>query len=124
MDTILVGRGRDLVRIPRHTWEDELARAGPRIASRLDFMSGDHRAIRNHVVRELPRRAEAMPPAAISDALGIPLPRTLEVLDDLEAHLFFLVRNVNGDVAWAFPVTVESTGHRLLFSTGERLDAA
>jgi hypothetical protein len=124
MDTILVGRGRDLVRTPRRSWEDDLAQAGPRIASRLDFMSGDHHAIRSHVVRELPRRAGPLAPAEISEALGIPLPRALEVLDDLETHLFFLVRNGDGDVAWAFPVTIESTGHRLHFSTGERLDAA
>ena len=56
--------------------------------------------------------------------LGIPLPRTLEILADLEKHLFFLVRDGNGDVSWAFPVTVDSTGHSLSFSTGERLDAA
>lgn len=124
MDSILIGRGGDIVSIPRRTWEAELVRAPQRIVSRLDFMSGDHHAIRNHVVRELPRHARPLAPAEIAEALGIPLPRTVEVLDDLETHLFFLVRNGDGDVAWAFPVTVESTGHRLHFSTGERLDAA
>lgn len=123
-ETILVGQGKEVVRSPGSAWEDRLAQARPRIASRLDFMSKDHHAIRNHAVRELPRLAMPMAPAAISETLGIPLPRTLEVLDDLEARLFFLVRNGEGDVSWAFPVTVESTGHRLAFSTGERLDAA
>jgi hypothetical protein len=124
MDTILLGRGRDLVRTARSEWEDELVRAPQRIAARLEFMSEDHHAIRNHVVRELPRQAGPMAPAAVSEALGLPLSRTLEVLDDLEARLFFLVRNGEGDVSWAFPVTIEPTGHRLVFSTGERLDAA
>jgi len=123
-DTILVGRGKELLRIPRRIWEGRLAEAPQRIGSRLDFMSADHHSVRNHSVRELPRLAKPMPPAHISHTLGIPLPRTLEVLEDLERRLFFLVRNTHGDVSWAFPVTVESTGHRLVFSTGERLDAA
>lgn len=50
--------------------------------------------------------------------------RVSEVLTELEERLFFLVRNGDGDVAWAFPVTVDRTPHRLTFSTGERLYAA
>jgi len=52
------------------------------------------------------------------------MPRTDQILTDLEERLFFLVRDHSGDVSWAFPVTVDNTGHHLLFSTGERLDAA
>jgi len=75
-------------------------------------------------VRELPRAGAPISPATLSEALGIPLSRTLDVLEDLERHLFFLVRNQDGNVSWAFPFTVETTGHNLVFSTGERLDAA
>lgn len=123
-DTILIGRGTDLFRIPRSTWENQLADAPQRIGSRLDFMSEDHHAVRNYAVRELPRVAAPLSPTTISQALGIPLSKTLEILTELERRLFFLVRNPKGDVSWAFPVTVETTGHSLVFSSGERLDAA
>lgn len=123
-DTILVGRGKELLRVPRRSWEERLAEAPQRIGSRLDFMTADHHSVRNYAVRELPRLAKPMPPGLISHALGIALPRVLAILEDLERHLFFLVRNAHGEVSWAFPVTVESTGHRLVFGTGERLDAA
>lgn len=123
-DTILIGRGAGLSRIPRSRWEEGLLSAPRRINARLTFMSEDHHAVRNYAVRELPRVGSPIPPAAFSEALGIPLSRTLEVLEDLERHLFFLVRNQESDVSWAFPLTVEATGHRLVFSTGERLDAA
>lgn len=122
--TVLAGHGKHLSRMPREEWEKHLAEAPQGIASRLTFMSEAHRLVRNFAVAELPRRSSPLPPADISRALGIPLSRTLEILGDLEKHLFFLVRNAGGDVSWAFPVTVESTGHKLRFSTGERLDAA
>ena len=123
-DTVLIGRGKDLSRIPRGAWEDQLVDAPQSIESRLTFMSDAHHLVRNFAVAELPRLATPLAPAEISRVLGIPLLRTLEILADLEKHLFFLVRDKNGDVSWAFPVTVESTGHNLEFSTGERLDAA
>jgi hypothetical protein len=50
--------------------------------------------------------------------------RVVAVLDDLERHLFFVVRDAAGAVAWAFPVTVARTPHRLRFSTGERVGGA
>lgn len=122
-ETILIGRGTSLARIPRSGWEEGLLGAPQRIEARLSFMSQDHPSVRNYAVRELPRAGAPISPATLSEALGITLSKTLGVLDDLEKHLFFLVRNQDGDVSWAFPVTVETTGHDLVFSTGERLDA-
>jgi hypothetical protein len=45
-------------------------------------------------------------------------------VEELERNLFFLDRAGGEEVSWAFPVTADDTGHRLVFSTGERLDAA
>jgi len=36
----------------------------------------------------------------------------------------FLFRNKEGEVVWAYPVTVDKTPHHLTFSTGEQLYAA
>ena len=123
-ETILVGRDRDISSIPRQAWEERLAEAPERISARLDFMSSDHHLVRNHVVRELPRLGRPIRASEISHALGLPIPRTDQILTDLEERLFFLVRDHDGNVSWAFPVTVDDTGHHLIFSTGERLDAA
>jgi hypothetical protein len=87
-------------------------------------MSAEHHQIRRFVVTELPRRGVALGPPAISEALQLPVTRVSEILDDLERNLFFLARNEEGDVSWAYPVTVDETPHRVSFSTGERLYAA
>ena len=91
----------------------------------LAFMTARHHAVRNFVVRELPRQGgRPLRPADIAGSLGLDLPVVSGLLEDLEKHLFFLVRNDLGEVSWAFPVTSDRTPHRLRFSTGERIYGA
>jgi hypothetical protein len=123
-DTVLIGRGDTVRSIPQTDWEQELGSAAEQITQRLAFMSDEHHLVRNFVVRELPRLRRPITLRAISDALRISLTRTSAIVGDLERNLFFLVRRGGEAVSWAFPVTVENTGHHLTFSTGERLDAA
>jgi hypothetical protein len=43
---------------------------------------------------------------------------------DVSAILADLVRDPEGNVSWAFPVTTSETPHRLRFSTGEKIFGA
>jgi len=91
----------------------------------LAFMTPQHHAVRNYVVRELPRnQGRPLSPAQIARSLRLDARLTVQLLDDLEKHLFFLVRDGRGDVTWAFPVTSERTPHALRFGTGERIFGA
>ena len=91
----------------------------------LAFMTTAHRTVRNFVVRELPRNGgRLLTPTQIASSLSLDSQSVPGLLDDLESHLLFLVRNVHGDVSWAFPVTSDRTPHRLRFSTGERIFGA
>jgi hypothetical protein len=72
----------------------------------------------------MPRLGRPIPLEDISRALQLTRERTKRIVEDLEKHLFFLVRSDGAEVSWAFPVTVDETGHHLIFSSGERLDAA
>jgi hypothetical protein len=123
-ETILLGRGRQILEIPREMWEQHLAQAPQHSQARLSFMSPAHHQVRYFVVRELPGQEKPIAPEAIARALQLPRGRVETLLDELERKLFFLVRNQQGAVAWAYPVTVEPTPHRLTFSTGERVYAA
>jgi hypothetical protein len=123
-ETILIGHGKHITEIPQSDWEQELAAAPETIRHRLGFMSPDHHAVRNFVVRQLPVDGKPISLERIARALRLSRARTEEVVDDLEQHRFFLVRRGGSAVTWAFPVTVDHTGHHLVFSTGERLDAA
>ena len=87
-------------------------------------MSEGHHRIRNWVVTELPRVGKPLSPERIARELRLPLDQVVGILDDLEKHMTFLFRDEQGAVEWAYPVTVAQTPHRVIFSSGERVNAA
>lgn len=123
-NTILLGQGGQLAEMPRQQWEASLAHAPEHGQARRSFMTDAHREIRYFVVREMPRIGVPIAPELIAETFKLPLAQVNTILDDLERNLFFLVRNEQGAVAWAFPVTVEPTPHRLTFNSGEQVYAA
>jgi len=123
-ETILLGRGKQILEMPRAVWEGHLAQIPQHDNPRLKFMTDAHHQVRYLVVRELVNRQRPIEPGFISQALGMPLAGVISILEELERELLFLVRNEQGAVAWAYPVTVEPTPHRLLFHSGEHLYAA
>ena len=123
-EKILLGRDREILEIPPATWKQELAQIPQHGQARLNFMTDAHHQIRYFVVKEIVIRQKPIEPELISDKLSIPLERVNFLLDELERKLFFLVRNEQGAVAWAYPLTVEATPHKLSFPSGERLYAA
>jgi len=104
-------------------WRGRVMQARSRMASRLEFMTPDHHRVRRFTVSELPRRGPLIP-TDIATALSLPLETVEGIVEDLERRLFFLVRDADGRVNWAFPVTAEPTAHQLTFSTGERISGA
>jgi len=123
-ETVLLGRGKELVPAPQAMWEQHLNAVPDHAPARLSFMSEDHHRVRYFVVRELPRAGTVLSPEFIAGSLGLTEERVQSILDDLERHLFFLWRQQASSVAWAYPVTVDRTPHLVRFSSGERLYGA
>ncbi len=122
--TVLLGQGQQIVEIPQDTWKQALAQIPQHNQSRLSFMTETHHQVRYFVVKELARRQQPLEDALIAQELNLPLERVQPILEELESKLFFLARNERGAVAWAYPVTVEPTPHKLHFPSGERLYGA
>jgi hypothetical protein len=123
-DNILIGEGAELRREPESAWRQELASVLETPSPRLEFMSRAHHRVRDTVVSELPRHGKPMPSEAVADVTGLALGEVEPILAELERRLFFLSRNDEGAVSWAYPVTVEPTAHRLQFTNGESMYAA
>ena len=121
---ILIGRGSAIEPASEPEWQKALQEAASKPSPRLAFMSPEHHLVRDTVVRELPRQGAPLPASRIAATTKLSEVRVGELLDELEARLFFLVRNDEGAVSWAYPVTAEPTPHRLSFRSGERLFAA
>jgi hypothetical protein len=123
-ERILLAQGESITEIPRKDWEAGLAAVPAHVAEGLAFMTGDHHRVRDFVVRELPRAGAPLTPVFIARGLGLEEAQVIPLLEELERHRTFLFRNPAGAVAWAYPLTVDETPHRVSFSTGERLYAA
>ncbi len=122
--SLILGFWKHFIRLPRHLWQSVVARNAKGNHDHLGFMTADHHKIRDFVVLELPKRGVPLSPEEIAERVGIPLPRAVEILDELEKGMTVLFRNPEGAVAWAYPVTVDTTPHRVIFSTGEQVYAA
>jgi hypothetical protein len=123
-ETILLGRSEQILEIPAATWKEHITQTNQHSQTRLSFMTDAHHRVRYLVVKELVDQQKPIEPEFISETLNLPLPQVITILEELEQKLFFLVRDEQGAVVWAYPVTVETTPHRLNFSTGERLYGA
>ena len=121
---IIVGEGRELRTVSDDAFVNAIHHLPEHMTQRLAFMTREHHAIRDFAVRELPRGDRALTPSQIASVTAIDLPRVVNILSELEQNLFFLVRNPEGNVNWAFPVTTDETAHRLSFSTGEKIYGA
>jgi hypothetical protein len=123
-EKILLGRDQKILEFPRATWEQDLTQVPQHAQSRLKFMTDVHHQIRYFVVKEMAIRQQPIAPELIAQELNLPLEQVNVILAELQEKLFFLVRNEQGAVIWAYPVTVEPTPHRLSFASGERLYSA
>ncbi|CAG0964399.1 hypothetical protein ANRL3_01090 [Anaerolineae bacterium] len=121
---LLIGIRRFVFGIPRPLWQRQVADNAKRTRAHLGFMTAEHHAVRDFVVRELPRVGKPLSPQFIAAQLSLPVARVNEILAKLERKKTFLFRNADGAVVWAYPVTVEQTPHRVTFSTGEQVYSA
>jgi CRP-like cAMP-binding protein len=117
---LLIGVGREIHSAPDDAFLKSLKGLPARMASRLAFMSRNHHAVRDFAVRELPRQDRPLSPIQIAQVTGLSQETVSAILTELERNLFFLVRDSEGSVSWAFPVTTSETPHRLTFSSGEK----
>lgn len=117
--TILIGVGKEIRTVPNDGFIKCIQSLPERMATRLAFMTSRHHAVRDFVVREMPRQHVPISALAIAKTTGIDLKEVSAILSDLERNLFFVVCNPRGEVEWAFPVTTAVTPHKLRFSTGE-----
>jgi hypothetical protein len=122
--SLLLGVWRTMLRLPRPVWQNQVAQNARAMANGQEFLSGDVARVRNYVVVELPRAGAPLSPQRIAANLDLPVERVVSILAELEKGMTFLYRDEQGCVAWAYPVTVERTPHRVRFSSGEQLYAA
>jgi len=125
-DRIMLGLWKYMLNVPPYLLDmrKQLEKNKLRYEAAMGFMTSDHRRVHHFAVRELPKIGKPLSPGLIATNLNMPRQQVVHILNDLEEHMTFLFRNKQGEVTWAYPVTVEKTPHHLMFSTGEQAYAA
>lgn len=124
-DRAYLGIGRWMVPVPGTLWRRQISSVAAGIArANARFMTDERRRLHHAVVRELAETTQPLETDYLAAVVGLSVDRVREILGELERRLTFLVRNSRGAVTWAYPMTVETTGHHVTFESGERLDAA
>jgi hypothetical protein len=125
-DRIMLGLWKYMLNLPPYLLDmkKQLDKNKLRYEAAMGFMTPDHRDVHHFAVRELPKIGKPLSAGLIAANLGLPQEKVVLILDDLEKHMTFLFRNKQGEVKWAYPVTIEKTPHHLTFSTGEQVYAA
>ena len=121
---LMLGLWRHIINIPPFLWKKEIAKGKRKFEEEYGALSEEIRLIHHFVVKELPSSGKPLSPELISDRLSLHMDQVKDALDYLEKRLTFLFRNENGEVTWAYPVTVEKTPHKITFDTGEKVYAA
>jgi hypothetical protein len=121
---LMLGLWRYIINVPQLLLQKQIAGGKRKFEKARDSLSEECRTIHHFVVRELPANGKPLSPQSISDGLGFSVDRVIAALDHLEKRMTFLYRNRDGNVLWAYPVTVDKTPHRITFNTGEKLYAA
>jgi hypothetical protein len=115
---VLVARGREFETKPLAEWQAGVRRGTDKMRLRLAFMTAEHHTVRNFAVAALSRFQRPLPVKEIASQVKLPAARVHKIVEELERHLFFLVRNAKGEVAWAFPLTADGTPHQMLVKSG------
>jgi hypothetical protein len=77
-----------------------------KIENEFGFMTKEHRMVHHCVVKALPGIGEPLSPELTAKKLDLSQVRVTAILDDLEMSKI-VIRNNEGEVVWAYPVTVE-----------------
>lgn len=118
-DRILLGLGRAMIPIPGWLWRRAVAAGARKTRAGMGFMTPDHHRLRDFTVVELARRGATLTAESIARELSSSLERTKAIVDELERHLTYLFRGDGDAVTWAYPVTIATTPHHAVFTTGE-----
>ncbi|MDX1776954.1 MAG: HTH domain-containing protein, partial [Desulfobulbales bacterium] len=92
--------------------------------AKAGLLSEEERRIHYFVVAKMAAAKEPITAEQISEELDIALETVQKTIDKLESLKTFLYRSSGTGIDWAYPLSLDNTGHRMTASTGERFNAA
>ena len=88
------------------------------------LLSEEERRVHHFVVKKMADAKEPITVEIISNELGISLETVEKIISKLEGLKTFLYRSDGTGINWAYPLSLDNTGHKMTVSTGESFNAA
>lgn len=121
---MLMGVRGLLIPIPRVFSDKGLEKGVSGAEAKAARLSDDERRIHHYIVQSLPTVQKPVEALQVSEELELPLDMVVETIDKLEEMKTFLFRTSAQGIDWAYPISLDNTGHEMRCSTGERFNAA
>ena len=87
-------------------------------------ISKEERRVHHFVVKKMATANEPITAELVGVELGLPVNRVEKTIDKLEGLKTFLYRSDGKGINWAYPYSLDNTGHKMTASTGEQFFAA
>jgi hypothetical protein len=92
--------------------------------SKAQLLTEEERRIHHFVVRKMASVEKPIRAELVADEIGLPVSEVENAIDKLESLKTFLYRSDGRAIDWAYPLSLEETGHRMTVDTGEQFNAA
>lgn len=121
---MFMGIGKFMVPIPLMISNRGLKKGVSGAKAKARLLSEDERKVHHFVVKVMATAKEPITAELISQELGLSLETVEEIIDKLESLKTFLYRSGGKEINWAYPLSLDNTGHEMIASTGEQFSAA
>jgi len=121
---MLMGIERFMIPIPQVISNRGLEKGASGARAKAELLSEEERQVHYFVVKKMAVAKEPITAELVSEELGIEVNRVEEIIDKLEGMKTFLYRSDSKGITWAYPLSLDNTGHEISASTGERFFAA
>ena len=121
---MLMGIGGFMIPIPRMIAAKGLEKGVSGGKAKAARLLADERKVHHFIVRKMAVVTEPITARLVSEELGLELGMVENTIDKLEEMKTFLYRSDGLGIDWAYPLSLDNTGHRMTASTGERFFAA
>jgi len=121
---MLMGVGGFMIPIPGMISAKGLEKGLEGIKARAALLSVEERRVHHFIVRKMAVVTEPITAELVSEELDMDLEMVKNTIDKLEEMKSFLYRSGGPGIDWAYPLSLDNTGHRMIASTGERFFAA
>ena len=121
---LFMGIGGFIIPIPRMIAARGLQKGVSGAKAKAELLSTEERKIHYFIVKKMTVVQKPITAEIVSKELDLPAEMVENTIDKLEGLKTFLYRSDGLGINWAYPHSLENTGHKMIASTGERFFAA